>query len=58
MVWKKGSNMLSVIQNLSLASEILDTLDIFPLNPEVNKSCNIECCGNNMDQIIASMTVS
>ena len=30
---------------------------VFPLNPIVNKSCNIECCGNKMHQIVANMNV-
>ena len=34
--------------NIQLASEILDPLIIFPLNPIVKRSCNIECCGNKM----------
>ena len=32
--------------------------DVFPLTPAVNKSCNIECCVNNMLQIIQNMMFS
>ena len=32
--------------------------DIFPLTSMVNKSCNIECCVNNMLQIIQNMMFS
>ena len=39
-------------------SEMLAPLDVFPLNPIVNKSCNIECCGDKMLQTVTSMIVS
>ena len=32
--------------------------DVFPLTSIVNKSCNIDCCVNNMLQIIQNMMVS
>ena len=31
--------------------------DVFPLNSTVNKSCNIECCGNKNHEIIANMAL-
>ena len=56
---KKNKKYLSLCQNwLQLASEILDPPGIFPLNPIVSKSCNIESCGNKMHQIIANLIVS
>ena len=41
-----------------MASEILDPPDVFPLDPIVNKSSNIECCCNKMHQTITTMIVS
>ena len=49
---------LRVYDRLQSPSEMLDPLDVFPLNPIVNKSHNIECCGNKMTQIVANMIVS
>ena len=36
----------------------IQPLDVFPLTSIVNKSCNIECCVNNMLKIIQTMMVS
>ena len=33
-------------------------MQVFTLNPIVNKSCNIECRGNIMRQTVADMIVS
>ena len=43
---------------LELASELLDWLGVFPLNPIVHKSCNIECSGNKLSRAVANMIVS
>ena len=42
----------------TVGSRSIQPLDVFPLIPIVNKSCNIECCVNNMLQIIQNMMVS
>ena len=47
----------TVFLQLHLASEILGSLDVFLLNPMINKSCNM-CCGKKMYQIVANMIVS
>ena len=31
---------------------------IYPLNPGVNKSCNLKCYSNKMQQIVANMIAS
>ena len=31
---------------------------VCPLNPIVNKSCKIECCGNKMQQIVQNMILT
>ena len=41
------------MQVIQPASEILGPLEIFTMNPLVNKSCSIEACGNKMYQIVA-----
>ena len=48
----------SCVIDLQLASEIWDPLEISPLNPIVEKSCNIECCSNKMHLIVANVIVS
>ena len=42
----------------TVGSRIIGPPEFLPLDPMVNKSCNIECCGNEMHQIIATMMLS
>ena len=42
------------IREVQLASDVLNPPDVFPLTP-INKLWNIECCVNNMLQIILNM---
>ena len=44
--------------NIQLEAEVINPPDVFPLIPIVNKSCNFECCVNNMLQITQNMMVS
>ena len=48
------SQKLSILQ-LQLEAKLLDPLAFFPLDPMLNKSCNIERCGNKMNQIVTNM---
>ena len=43
---------------LQWEAEVFNPPCIFPLTSIVNKSCNIECCVNNMFQINQNMIVS
>ena len=43
---------------LQFEAEEYNPLDVFPLIPMANKSCNIDRCVNNMLQIIQNMMVS
>ena len=50
-------------QNNTLDINTVESISIvtyghFPLNPIVNKSCNIECCGNKIRQTVANMIVT
>ena len=47
-----------IVQSSQLVLASLDvflSLDVFPLHPIVNKSCDIACCANKMCHTIASM---
>ena len=49
----------SIQEHIQLEADVFNPPDIFPLIPIVNnKLCNIECCVNNMLQIIQNMMVS
>ena len=39
----------------TIVSKIIGPLEFFPLDPIVNMSCNVECCGKKMQQIVANM---
>ena len=43
---------------VQLASDTFNPPDVLLLTPIVNKSCKIECCVNNMLQIIQNMMFS
>ena len=42
----------------TVVTKIIRTPRVFPLNPTVNKSRKIECCGNKTYQIIQNMILS
>ena len=46
------------VYSVQLEAEVFNPLDVFASIPIANKSCNIECCVNNMLQIIQNMVVS
>ena len=46
------------LYTIQLEAEEFNPPDVFTLPPIVNKSCNIECCVDNMLQIIQNMMVS
>ena len=46
------------MKDYTVGSRSIQPPDVFPLIPVVNKSCNIECCVNNMLQIFQNMMVS
>ena len=53
-----SENQYSVCLGSTVVAKIIRTPRVFPLNPIVNKSCKIGCCGNKMYQIIQNMTLS
>ena len=60
-LWSRYNNQRAMPKAwpiIHFASEILDPLGVFPLNPTVNESCNIECHDNKFLQIFANMIVS
>ena len=44
--------------HVQLAAKLLDPLECLPLDPMLNKSCNIERCGYKMHRIVANMILS
>ena len=47
-----------ISQYLQLAAKLLDPLEFLLLGPMLNKSCNIEHCGNKMHQIFTNTMLS
>ena len=47
-----------VIIELQVEAEVFNPSVVSPLTPVVNKFCNIECCFNNVLQIIQNMMFS
>ena len=45
------TKLKNALRSSQLASEILDPFDIWPWNPVVNNSCNVESCGKKRHQI-------
>ena len=43
---------------VTVVSKIIGPPDFSPLDPIVNKSCNIERCGKKTHQIVANMMLS
>ena len=43
---------------ITVVSKIIGSPKLSPLNPIVNKSCNIELCFNKMHQIVPNMMAS
>ena len=46
------------ISEVQLAAASLDPPEFSPLDPIVNKSCNIERCGKKINQIVANKMLS
>ena len=49
---------LDICVSPTVVAKSFRTPRFFPLNPIVNKSCKIECCGNKMNQIIQNTILS
>ena len=46
------------LTDCTVVAKSFRTAGVFPLNPIVNKSCKIECCGNKMHQIVQNMILT
>ena len=51
-------NNIEVRFGLHWVPQLFELLEFSPFNPIVNKSCQIECCGNKMHQIVQNMILS